>query len=207
METVVHDLCDGTAGDWNVQVVAANIARGTVGERCGEVTSCAPPRSARRTPCRSVRRCRSHLWRHRADCVVLHEPNPIAGTALFLAHAGAAARRLASQRSRAAVVGAGDLRPRLQRALYRRADCVIVSSPAARRAVRARPAREARGRDSVRHRARSVPSSVDDRAARAGRARSRRRPRDRASCSSAGSCTTRASTCCSTRWGAAPARW
>jgi glycosyltransferase involved in cell wall biosynthesis len=68
------------------------------------------------------------LWRRRVDCVVLHEPNPIAGTALLL-HTPAA---------RLVVWHHSDLvRPwwapatygRIQRALYRRADCVIVSSP------------------------------------------------------------------------------
>ena len=28
METVLRDLCDGTAGEWTVQVVAANMLRG-----------------------------------------------------------------------------------------------------------------------------------------------------------------------------------
>jgi rhamnosyl/mannosyltransferase len=69
-----------------------------------------------------------HLWRARADCVVLHEPNPLAGAAL-LAHTPA---------QRLVVWHHSDLlRPRwapatygrAQRALYRRAACVIVSSP------------------------------------------------------------------------------
>jgi rhamnosyl/mannosyltransferase len=69
-----------------------------------------------------------HLWRANADCLVLHEPNPLAGAALF---AYTPSRRLV-------VWHHSDLlRPswapatygRLQRALYRRAACVIVSSP------------------------------------------------------------------------------
>jgi rhamnosyl/mannosyltransferase len=68
------------------------------------------------------------LWRARADCVVLHEPNPLAGAALA-AH---------TPSSRLIVWHHSDLlRPawapatygRLQRTLYRRAACVIVSSP------------------------------------------------------------------------------
>jgi glycosyltransferase involved in cell wall biosynthesis len=68
------------------------------------------------------------LWRESPDCVVLHEPNPVAGSALFL--------RLPAPRL--IVWHHSDLvRPwwaphtygRIQRALYRRADCVVVTSP------------------------------------------------------------------------------
>lgn len=129
METVLRDLCDGTAGDWDVRVVAANNRGTTVRERCGGVDVV---RAATYGQAASVPLCPSmplELWRHRADCVVLHEPNPIAGTALFLR---TPAKRLV-------VWHHSDLvRPwwapptygRVQRALYRRADCVIVSSPA-----------------------------------------------------------------------------
>ena len=37
METVIGDLCNGTAGEWDVDVVAANESPQTVRERCGEV--------------------------------------------------------------------------------------------------------------------------------------------------------------------------
>ena len=37
METVVGDLCDGTAGDWDVEVVAANESRPTIHERVSDV--------------------------------------------------------------------------------------------------------------------------------------------------------------------------
>jgi glycosyltransferase involved in cell wall biosynthesis len=129
METVLRDLCDGTAGDWNVQVVAANDSNATVRERCGEVDVV---RAAAFGQAASVPLCPTlprELWRHRADCVVLHEPNPIAGTALFLR----------TPAPRFVVWHHSDLvRPWwapatygvVQRALYRRADCVIVSSPA-----------------------------------------------------------------------------
>ena len=70
----------------------------------------------------------STVWRRPADCVVLHEPNPIAGTALFLR----------TNAARFVVWHHSDLlRPwwalptygRIQRRLYERADCVIVSNP------------------------------------------------------------------------------
>lgn len=129
METVLRDLCDGTAGDWNVRVVAANTGASTAHDRVGgvDVTRMAAFGQAASVPlCPGLP---AELWRHQADCVVLHEPNPIAGTALFLR---SPARRLV-------VWHHSDLvRPwwapatygRVQRALYRRADSVVVSSPA-----------------------------------------------------------------------------
>jgi len=129
METVLRDLCDGTAHAWEVSVVAAHEQPATVRERCGEVDVV---RAAAYGQAASVPLCPTlpiELWRREADCVVLHEPNPIAGTSLFL-HTPA---------PRLVVWHHSDLvRPwwapptygRLQRALYRRADCVIASSPA-----------------------------------------------------------------------------
>jgi rhamnosyl/mannosyltransferase len=128
METVLRDLCDGTSADWNVHVVAANERGETVRQRCGEVEV---TRVATHGQAASVPLCPAmpfELWRQRADCVILHEPNPIAGAALFLR----------TPAPRLVVWHHSDLvRPwwasptygRLQRALYRRADCVIVSSP------------------------------------------------------------------------------
>ena len=130
METVLRDLCDGTAGDWNVRVVAANDSRATVRERCGTVDVV---RVAAFGQAASVPLCPSlplELWGRRADSVVLHEPNPIAGTALFLRtpaprlviwHHSDLVRPWWAQATYGRVV---------QHALYRRADCVIVSSPA-----------------------------------------------------------------------------
>ena len=129
METVVKDLCDGTADDWDVQVVSANTTSATITERCGRVTV---TRAGSFGKAHSVPLCPSlpvHLWRAAADCVVLHEPNPVSGSALFL-HTPA---------PRLIVWHHSDLlRPRwapatygrVQRSLYRRADCVVVSSPA-----------------------------------------------------------------------------
>jgi len=130
METVIGDLCDGTAGEWEVEVVAANESPQTVRERRGEVDVI---RSAAYGTPASVPLCPTlpwHLWTAKADCVVLHEPNPIAGTALWLR----------TPAPRLVIWHHSDLlRPWwalptysriVQRMLYRRADCVIVSSPA-----------------------------------------------------------------------------
>src|SRR5262245_47921332 len=128
METVVGDLGDGTADDWDVRVVAANDGSATVQERCGlvEVT-----RVATYGTVASVPLCPSfafELWDRPADCVVLHEPNPVAGMSLLLR----------TPATRLVVWHHSDLlRPwwaphtygRVQRALYKRAECVIVSSP------------------------------------------------------------------------------
>ncbi|HZT76368.1 MAG TPA: glycosyltransferase [Vicinamibacterales bacterium] len=129
IETIVADLCDGTAGEWDVTVVAANDRPQTVVERRGAVTVVRAAAFGRPA---SVPLCPSlpfHLWTRRADCIVLHEPNPIAGTALWLR---TPARRLV-------VWHHSDLlRPWwalptyarvVQRMLYRRADCVVVSNP------------------------------------------------------------------------------
>jgi len=130
METVLADLCDGMAGEWDVEVVCANDTSSTVDEKRGDVRVV---RAAALGRALSVPICPSlpwHLWTHAADCVVLHEPNPIAGASLWLR---TPARRLI-------VWHHSDLvRPSwaaptygriVQRSLYRRADCVIVSSPA-----------------------------------------------------------------------------
>jgi rhamnosyl/mannosyltransferase len=128
METVVADLCNGTAQDWDVSVVAANLGRSTVRERCGQVDVI---RAATLLTAHSVPLCPMlpwHLWTRQADCLVFHEPSPLPGTALYV-HVPA---------DRFLVWHHSDLvRPwwapptygRLQRSLYRRADCVIVSSP------------------------------------------------------------------------------
>jgi glycosyltransferase involved in cell wall biosynthesis len=135
METVVGDLCNGTAEEWDVRVVAANDRPRTVEERCGDVEVV---RAAAFGSANSVPLCPSlamHLWRKPADCVVLHEPNPIAGSALFLRMPRCPGRPTGN---RLVVWHHSDLlRPRwapytyglVQRALYRRAECVIVSSP------------------------------------------------------------------------------
>ena len=129
IETIVGDLCESTAAAWQVSVVAANDRPETVIERRGDVTVVRAAAYARPA---SVPLCPSlpvHLWSRRADCVVLHEPNPIAGTALWLR----------TPATRLVIWHHSDLlRPWwalptyarfVQRMLYRRADCVIVSNP------------------------------------------------------------------------------
>src|SRR5262245_47660495 len=126
METVVRDLCEGTAADWDVRVVAAHDRAVTVSERIGEVsvTRAASFGKANSVPLSPAYAAR--LWNVDADCVVLHEPNPVAGTSLFV-----------RRPNRLVIWHHSDiLRPRwapptygrLQRLLYRRAACVVVSS-------------------------------------------------------------------------------
>jgi glycosyltransferase involved in cell wall biosynthesis len=129
MERMLGDICDGTSQDWDVRVVAAGEGRRTTFEQRRGVRVV---RAGAWTTAHSVPLCPSlprHLWAQPADCVVLHEPNPVAGAALFL-HTPA---------KRFVVWHHSDLvRPwwaphtygHVQCALYRRADCVIVSSPA-----------------------------------------------------------------------------
>ena len=130
METLVESLCEGTALDWDVRVVAAHDSRETVEEHRGRVRV---ERAGSMGIIASVPMCPSlpfHLWREPADCLVLHEPNPVAGSAVFL--------RMPARRF--IVWHHSDLlRPwwaphtygYVQRALYRRADCVVVTSPVA----------------------------------------------------------------------------
>ncbi len=134
----VGDLCDGTAGEWDVRVVAANEGRHTSASAAATSTSSARGHAGdARIQCRSVRRIPLQLWRERADCVVLHEPNPVAGTVAVSAHARAAPGRLAPRRSAAAVVGAAHLRPRAARPVPTRRLRDRVE-PGARRRLRAR---------------------------------------------------------------------
>ena len=129
METVVKDLCDLTAGDWDVHVVAAHTSAATLTERCGQVTV---TRAGAWGKAHSVPLCPSlplHLWRSQADCVVLHEPNPLAGSALFL-HTPAPRLIVWHHSDLLRPAWAPPTYGRVQRALYRRAACVIVSSPA-----------------------------------------------------------------------------
>jgi glycosyltransferase involved in cell wall biosynthesis len=128
METFVQYLCEGTSGEWDVCAVVANQSRSTVEDRCGRVRVV---RAGSLGTVASVPLCPSlpfHLWREPADCVVLHEPNPVAGSALWLR----------TPAPRLIVWHHSDLvRPWwapytygvVQRALYRRADCVVVSNP------------------------------------------------------------------------------
>jgi glycosyltransferase involved in cell wall biosynthesis len=68
------------------------------------------------------------LWSRRADCIVLHEPNPLAGSSLFL-HTPAPRFVIWHHSDLVRPAWAPHTYGHIQRALYRRADCVIVSSP------------------------------------------------------------------------------
>ena len=130
METVLRDLCDGTAGDWNVQVVAANDRNETVRERCGKVDVVRVAALGQAASVPFVRRSRSSSGGTApiASCctsrIRLREPRCFS----------ARPRRGSSSGTTAISCGRGGRRPTygrvVQRALYRRADCVIVSSPA-----------------------------------------------------------------------------
>jgi rhamnosyl/mannosyltransferase len=128
METIVADLCNLTAGDWDVGVVAAHTDAATKIERCGEVRVV---RAGAWATAHSVPICPSlpfHLWREAPDCVVLHEPNPVAAASLLLRTPG---RRLVIWHHSDLVrpAWAPYVYGCVRRALYRRAECVIVSSP------------------------------------------------------------------------------
>ncbi len=129
MERMLGDICDGTSQDWDVRVVAANEGGQTVTERLDGVDVV---RAGALTTAHSVPLCPSmprHLWAQRADCLVLHEPNPVAGSALFL-HMPATRFVIWHHSDLVRPSWAPHTYGRVQRALYRRADCVIVSSPA-----------------------------------------------------------------------------
>src|SRR5437879_1455768 len=84
VEAFAQTLSGGTAGEWECVVVAANVSSRTVEERIEGVRVV---RAAALGVVASVPLCPSlplRLWRERADCVVLHEPNPVAGSALWL---------------------------------------------------------------------------------------------------------------------------
>jgi rhamnosyl/mannosyltransferase len=128
METVVRDLCDGTADKWDIEVVAAHTERQSVNERIGRVHVV---RSGALGKLSSVPLCPTQPWRlwcSKADCVVLHEPNPVAGTALYM-HTPAARLVIWHHSDMLRPWWAPHAYGRVQRALYRRAAAVIVSSP------------------------------------------------------------------------------
>lgn len=125
---MLAQLCTDTAERWSVSTVVANAAPETLREQKAGVQLL---RAGAFGQAASVPLCPTlplHLWRGRYDCAILHEPNPLAAAALYCR---TPAKTLI-------IWHHSDLvRPRwapaaygpLQRALYRRADCVIVSSP------------------------------------------------------------------------------
>jgi glycosyltransferase involved in cell wall biosynthesis len=129
METVLASLCEGTAARWQVRVVVADEGPRTRRERRAGVDVVRVGTVMRALSVSLSPALARELWRERADCVVLHEPNPPAGLVLVLRTPG----------PRLIVWHHSDIvRPawapatygRVQRALHRRADCVIVAAPA-----------------------------------------------------------------------------
>ena len=128
METVLAALCEGTVGRWDVRVVVAGEGRRTVRERRHGVDVVRVGTLARALSVSLSPGLARELWREPADCVVLHEPNPLVGTLLAIRRP---ARRLIVWHHSDIVrpSWANPTYGRVQRALYRRADCVIVASP------------------------------------------------------------------------------
>jgi len=129
METVLAALCEGTAQRWQVRAVVAHEGARTTRERLNGVEVVRVGTLARALSVSLSPGLARELWRERVECVVLHEPNPPAGTLLALR---TPAPRLIVWHHSDIVrpAWANATYGRVQRALYRRADCVIVSSPA-----------------------------------------------------------------------------
>ena len=128
MEAFVQTLAAGTADEWESVVVAAHTSKTSQEERMAGVRVV---RAGAFGVAASVPLCPSlplALWRERADCVVLHEPNPISGCSLFL-HTPAKRLIIWHHSNLVRPWWAIPTYGRMQRALYRRADCVIVSNP------------------------------------------------------------------------------
>jgi glycosyltransferase involved in cell wall biosynthesis len=129
MEAVLGALCEGTAERWRVHVVVAHDRwRTAVEERAGVAVIRAGV-IARAASVPIAPTLPYHVWPGAYDCVVLHEPNPFAASVLAV--------RIPSARfvvwHHSAIVRppwAPLVYGAVQRRLYRRADCVIVASPA-----------------------------------------------------------------------------
>lgn len=128
METVLASLCEGTAERWQVRVVVADQGPRTRRERRAGVDVVRVGTVLRALSVSLSPALARELWREHVDCVVLHEPNPPAGVVLALR----------TPAPRLIVWHHSDIvRPawapvtygRVQRALHRRADCVIVAAP------------------------------------------------------------------------------
>jgi rhamnosyl/mannosyltransferase len=128
METVLAALCEGAAGRWDVRAVVANEGRQTVREHRRGVSVVRVGTLARALSVSLSPGLARELWREPVDCVVLHEPNPLVGTLLAIHRP---ARRLVVWHHSDIVrpAWANPTYGRVQRALYRRADCVIVAAP------------------------------------------------------------------------------
>jgi glycosyltransferase involved in cell wall biosynthesis len=128
METVLAALCEGTAQRWQVRAVVAHEGVRTTRERARGVEVVRVGTLARALSVSLSPGLARELWRERVECVVLHEPNPPAGVLLALR---TPAPRLIVWHHSDIVrpAWANATYGRVQRALYRRADCVIVAAP------------------------------------------------------------------------------
>ena len=84
IETVLAALCEDTAARWDVRVVVANEGRQTVRERRQGVDVVRVGTLARALSVSLSPGLPRELWWEPADCVVLHEPNPLVGTLLAI---------------------------------------------------------------------------------------------------------------------------
>ena len=128
METVLAALCEGTAHRWQVRAVVANGGPRTVRERLNGVEVVRVGTLARALSVSLSPGLARELWRERFDCVVLHEPNPPAGTVLAL-HTPAPRLVVWHHSEIVRPAWANATYGRVQRALYRRAARVIVAAP------------------------------------------------------------------------------
>jgi glycosyltransferase involved in cell wall biosynthesis len=128
IETVLAALCEGTARRWRVRAVVAQQGLRTTRERREGVEVVRVGTLARALSVSLAPALARELWRERVDCVVLHEPNPPAGTLLAL-HTPAPRLIVWHHSDIVRPAWATATYGRVQRALYRRADCVIVSAP------------------------------------------------------------------------------
>jgi rhamnosyl/mannosyltransferase len=128
MERVLAALCEGTARRWRVRAVVAHQGRRTIRERRGGVEVVRVGTLARALSVSLSPGLARELWRERVDCVVLHEPNPPAGTLLAL-HTPAPRLIVWHHSDIVRPVWASATYGRVQRALYRRAARVIVAAP------------------------------------------------------------------------------
>ena len=128
IETVLAALCEGTADRWDVCAVVANDGRQTVRERRHGVEVVRVGTLARALSVSLSPGLARELWGARADCLVLHEPNPFVGTLLAI-HRPAGRFVVWHHSDIVRPAWANPTYGRVQRAMYRRADCVIVAAP------------------------------------------------------------------------------
>jgi len=128
METVLRDLCIGTSTVWDVRVVVANTRLATTHEQRDGIRLIRAAAVGRIGPVPICPTMPLHLWRERSDCVVLHEPNAFAALFLLLWRR---ARRFVIWHHSDPLQPTWALRPYswIQKSLYSKSDCVIVSSP------------------------------------------------------------------------------